>query len=602
MTEPQNMTGPAGVEMPADLTSRLQTLLAQLEETPRWSQDVADTALGWLDLAHEAAYADNLPRALDCVRQGMQSPGSTEPTTRLALLRTLATVHASAHDHEAVSAAIADRVHLLRQIGQDHQAEMESQLGPMLLREPESFDASVLTGVVDTERSTDPSDTVLTDALVALAVARVEEQRPTEAVQLLTEALTSLEQRQDAGATISTGQSASVRMFIAHVRLMSREVDEATETAAELLLDRSNRAVRAAMWMVRAVAAHQGTELRQAAEYALQSCEMYANLGVRAGAASAAGLLATVLQISGHDETSVSAWRLAAQQAERGEIAESISLGLALGHQLLEVEDFREAEEVLTGLVRRAETTDEPIALARALVDLGHALRHQDKPERTLEHWDRASQVFAELELYEEAARVLLANGALLSREQRQEDAVARLSEAVQLARKLDDADPGVLSQALHALGHVLSERGDDTGVNLLDEAIQLAKNASADWHHADYTDTRARALWALQEGSAAVSTALNAADLYEASHDRSSAEQSELFAAHVLLEQQKAYEAASLFRLLADEDSTARSVRMAAWLGLAQSLEATGEAEDAVKARLRADELASEEDPGVDT
>ncbi|MGO1181932.1 MAG: hypothetical protein ACTHZ5_08615 [Micrococcaceae bacterium] len=593
MTEPQNRTGERDDSAAGEVVSRLNRLLRSIDDAPLWSSQSADTAPGWLDLAHEAAYADDQPRARRAVAAGLNAPGSERPEHRLALYRTLATVLAASG--EDPSEAIRERAAVLREVGQPHQAELEVQLGSMLLREPESFDASVLAGVVDQEREADPRDTVLVDTLVALSVARVEEQRADDAVELLREALRALDTRVAADAVVSSGQRTSVTMFLAHVLLMHRDGDAAAATATELLESGCNRAVRAAMWMVRAVVAQQSGQWDDAAEYALRSCELYARLGVRPGAASSAGLLATVSQNAGLAEQSVLAWRLAMQQAEQGEITESVALGLALGHQLLEIEDYREAEEVLTGLVRRAETMDDSVALGRALVDLGHALRHQGRAAETLEQWDRAAALFTELDFLEEAARVHLATGALLSREQRQDEAVARLTSAVEIARQLERTEAGVLPQALHALGHVLSERGDADGVRLLDEAIELAKSAAADWHHADYTDTRARALWALHDGPAAVSTALTAADLYAASNDRTAAQQAELFAAHVLLEQGKAYEASSLFRLLAEDTSTAASVRMAAWLGLAQALELTDDEPGAAEAKQRADEIAGE-------
>ena len=119
------------------------------------------------------------------------------------------------------------------------------------------------------------------------------------------------------------------------------------------------------------------------------------------------------------------------------------------------------------------------------------------------------------------------------------------------------------------------------------------AKESSAAWHEADFTDTRARALWALRKGPAAVSTALNAADLFTATQDSTSASNAELFAAYVLLEQERAEEAATLFRFITDQEEIAQHVRMAAWLGLAQSLDLMGDDDGAHQARQRADEIA---------
>lgn len=131
--------------------------------------------------------------------------------------------------------------------------------------------------------------------------------------------------------------------------------------------------------------------------------------------------------------------------------------------------------------------------------------------------------------------------------------------------------------------------------MGLLDEAIALAKDSAAAWHEADFTDTRARALWALRQGPAAVSSALNAADLFTATEDSASASNAELFAAYVLLEQERAEEAATLFRIITDQEDGAQHVRMAAWLGLAQSLDLVGDDDGAQQARQRADEVAQQ-------
>ena len=160
-----------------------------------------------------------------------------------------------------------------------------------------------------------------------------------------------------------------------------------------------------------------------------------------------------------------------------------------------------------------------------------------------------------------------------------------------------EDHDPAVLPQALHALGHVLCELGEERGVALLDEAIALAQDSSAAWHEADFTDTRARGLWALRQGPAAVSSALTAADLFAASEDSTASSNAELFAAYVLLEQERAEEAATLFRMITEQEGTARYLRMAAWLGLAQSLDLAGDEEGATRARFEADAAAQAED-----
>ncbi|HEY4615759.1 MAG TPA: tetratricopeptide repeat protein, partial [Citricoccus sp.] len=457
-----------------------------------------------------------------------------------------------------------------------------------------------LEGVLESERtrSARSVDTVLPDVLVALAVRYVEDGRLDPAVDLLEECLDILDARVAAGIAVAPESLSSTRMFLAHVHVMSHEPEIAEEVADAVLAGKANRAVRAAMWMLKAVIAHEFEDPSRAAGDALRALELHAAAGVRKGAASAAALLAGLAHDAGDQQASILAWKVAVAQAEQGEVPEASDLTLALGHQLLEAEEHALAERVLAGLVRREEAARRLPGLARALVDLGHAARHQGRPEEALEHWDRAASLFEQAGAMAEGARMCLAAGALLNRQERSEEAAERFSRAVELARRVGDEDPAVLPQALHALGHVLCELGQERGVALLDEAIALAQDSAAAWHEADFTDTRARGLWALRKGTAAVSSALTAADLFAASQDTTAASNAELFAAYVLLEQEQAEEAAALFRMITEQDGTARYLRMAAWLGLAQSLDLAGDEEGAALARLRADAASSEEDP----
>lgn len=610
MTEQDGSASTRG--LPEDLRARLTAVLEHRSPTGG-PQDAPETARGWLDAAYEAAYAEDLPRAARAARTGLEAPGGQDTVNRAGLFRALASVAELTGDHAAAAGYIADRAAVLTEAGMPHRARMEVELGAMLLREPEPFEATVLEGLLDRERrrSARSVDTVLPDVLVALAVRRVEDGALEEAAELLDECLEILAARVAAGLAVAPESLSSTRMFLAYVYLMGQESLRSAAVADEVLAGPANRAVRAAMWMLKAVVAQEQGDGGDAVLFALRAVELHAATGVRKGAASAAALLAGLADDAGDQQASILAWKVAVAQAEQGEVPEASDLTLALGHQLLEAEEHSLAERVLAGLVRREESARRLPGLARALVDLGHAARHQDRSEEALEHWDRAAALFEEAGSIDEAARMHLAAGALLNRREEAERAVEHFSRAVDLARADQaeavstgragaDRDPAVLPQALHALGHVLCELGQERGVALLDEAIALAQDSAAAWHEADFTDTRARGLWALRQGPAAVSSALTAADLFAASEDSTASSNAELFAAYVLLEQERAVEAATLFRMITEQEDTARHLRMAAWLGLAQSLDLSGDEEGATRARLEADAAAGEEDPDV--
>ena len=210
-----------------------------------------------------------------------------------------------------------------------------------------------------------------------------------------------------------------------------------------------------------------------------------------------------------------------------------------------------EAEPLLARLVRREATHGRDVEQARALVDLGHAHHDQDRAENALPLWREAAGLFEAHGQWEDAARTLLAAGALVNRERDERtrpSALDLFERAVAAARQAVDEDPAVLPAALHAHGYLLCESGQAEGLDLLEEALALVRDAGADWQVADYTDTRARALWSLERGPEAIATALQAADLFTAAGDREGAAQAELFAAYVVAEDGSPEQAATLF------------------------------------------------------
>src|SRR5699024_4843618 len=131
--------------------------------------EAAHTAHGWLDLAYESDYADDLDIALACATKGLVSTG-TNLDIKIALYRLIASDHHKLDDEDAMQQAISQRTALLRSVGQTHQADMEDQLGSILFAEADGFASTVLSGVADQERNRGTTDTVLADVLIGLAV------------------------------------------------------------------------------------------------------------------------------------------------------------------------------------------------------------------------------------------------------------------------------------------------------------------------------------------------------------------------------------------------------------------------------------------------
>ncbi|MEW1965687.1 hypothetical protein AB0302_09890 [Micrococcus sp. NPDC078436] len=597
-----------------DALGRLTTLLARAQAAPggldltgtddpagvTGPQGAALDAHGWSDLALEAALREEPADVVRCAESGLLAPGGDQPGTRLTLLRQLALAADQADDEDALARRVEERADVLRALGRPHQAALETQLGAALVREPDGFEAAVLAGVVEDERRRraqgsggDPADTVLPEALLGLAVQRIHESDLDGALVHLREAIALLRELRAAGAALPSGTWASAHLVLARLHLWRGEHAEAEVEALTVLSLPAARAVRASALLVRAIAAHEQGRPDDALRFALDATAGMGEAGLRRGAASAAALVARAADDGDRQEAAVLAWRLAAVHAEKAEAPEAAVLTYWWAHQLVLAGRPQEAEPVLEGLVRRAAAGGQAVEQARALVDLGHALHDQDRSVEALPLWREAADLFEAHGQAEDAARVLLAAGALVNRER---DAASRplaldlFERAATAARRAADEageedDGDVLPAALHALGYLLCESGRPEGLALLDEAIALAEQAPAPWQAADFLDTRARALWALENGPEAVSTALTSADRFTAAGDPNGAAQAELFAAYVVAEDGRPEQAATLFRLVGDSTGS-DLVRLGALTGLHQCLDALGDHAGAARVR----------------
>lgn len=609
MDAPQQTPAPADVG-PAAVLARVRTLLAEARTSgaPEDAVDAAPVdhdARQWWELSLEAALRDEPRESARCAESGLAALGPGEDGVRLSLLRALAVAADRLGDETGLTRWVEARAALLRTLGRPRQAALETQLGASLVREPDGFEAAVLAGVVEEEPGVpgeDPGDTVLPEAALALAVHRVHASDLDGALAAARRAVESLRGLRAAGAVLPVGSWSSAHLLLSRLHLWRGEHAEADEAAAVVTALPAARAVLASTTTVRAIAAHEQDRPTAALALALDAAERMARVGLRRGAASAAALAGRVAgDLEGHEEAAVAAWELASVHAEKAEAPEASSLSYWWAHQLVLAGRPDEAEPLLARLVRREAAQGHDVEQARALVDLGHAHHDQDRSENALPLWREAAGLFEAHGRWEDAARTLLAAGALVNRERDEltrSSALDLFERAVAAARRAVDEDPAVLPAALHAHGYLLCESGRPEGLELLDEAVALVREAEAPWQVADYTDTRARALWSLDQGAEAVSTALHAADLFTAAQDPEGAAQAELFAASVVAEDGSPEQAATLFRLVS-ESTQSTLVRLGALTGLHQCLSAVGDHDGA--ARVRDDLDAVREQLGAD-
>lgn len=582
------------VEIPgsAPLITRLQSLL----QHPASGYEEAQTARGWVDLAYEAAYGERYAAAAEAAQRGLSAPGSNDPENQLMLLRILSGVHEMRGDSARAAPFLNQRIELLRRLGRTRQAEVEAQLGTILLREPDRVEGEILRRMAEElDDGTGPS-VHRADVLSSLAVRSLHDDGPDAALPQITEACDILE------ALDRPQALAGARMFLAHAQLLSDDPEAALITADQVLAEPANRAVRGAMAMLRATIHHQAERPVEAVADAMISVELYSACGVRKGAASAAALLAGISSSISEAETAALAWRVAVQQAELGEFSESRMLSLALGQQLLDMDKYADAEKVLDALsLRLAGSESDFSTRGRALMGLGHAVTQQKRPLEAMAHWEEAAAQFIAADEVDEAARAHLAAGALAASLDRVEAARQHYEKGLTLADQGDDTDPLMLLQALHSLGHLLCRHEDDTGLVYLDRAMTIVDEHGTDWQRADITDTRARSLTALGRGTEAVAAALDAADLFADSGDEEAAADAEIFAATVLLQMRQPQEAEALFRMAAESREISDALLATSLEGRAEALTALGNHQEA--SRLTAEletiraQLASEED-----
>ncbi|WP_157983789.1 hypothetical protein [Nesterenkonia muleiensis] len=582
------------VEIPgsAPLNIRLQSLL----QHPASAQDEAQSARGWVDLAYEAAYGERYSAAAAAAERGLTAPGSEDPENRLMLLRILSGVHEMRGESQLSAPFLRERIELLRQLGRTRQAEIEAQLGPMLLREPDRVEAEILSRMAEELDDGEGPSVERADVLSSLAVRCLHDEGPEAALPLISEACEIL-------ATLNRAQAlAAARMFLAHAQLLCDDPEAALTTADQVLSEPANRAVRGAMAMLRATVHHHADRPAEAAGDAMASVELYSRCGVRKGAASAAALLAGITSSINQEETAVLAWRVAVQQAELGEFSESRMLSLALGQQLLEMNQHAEAEKVLDALsLRLAGGEGDYSTRGRALMGLGHAVTQQKRPLEAMAHWNEAADQFIAAEEVDEAARAHLAAGALAASLDRVETARQHYEQGLVLADQGEDTDPLMLLQALHSLGHLLCRHEEEAGLAYLDRALEIVAEHGTDWQRADITDTQARSLTALGRGSEAVAAALEAADMFAGCGDQEAAADAEIFAATVLLQMDQPQEAETVFRMAAEFREVSGALLATSLEGRVEALNAMGKHDAAALLSneledLRA-QLASEED-----
>lgn len=318
-------------------------------------------------------------------------------------------------------------------------------------------------------------------------------------------------------------------------------------------------------------------EFTEGAAAADEAARVAVSIGVDDAMVSEMFLLAAMLhEDDGEPSAAVSRYRVAAERRDAVGLP-SVDVRFRQGRAMLAAGYAAEAVDTLNDVLREeSENGVEPGSRALTAVLLAQALHAAEEYGNAVGAWAYAADLREEAEDAVGRAYALVQQGRLLGRFGATDDAIEVLAEAVDLVRGNED-EVGLLADGLHVLAQAHQQRGDDEAVTLIDEALELGRRHEATWFVADVLDTRARLLAGQGQTDAAVATALQAADTFADVGDPASAGGSELLAARVLREAERADDAVALYRAAFEHASDAEPLRQAVALELGDLLEALG-------------------------
>ncbi|MFT4260786.1 tetratricopeptide repeat protein [Microbacterium sp.] len=545
-------------------------------ETPR-----AETPLdadGWfrrvMDLAQYGAEDETLqalPRALEV----------TDPAQRAQLLSMRIGILVALDRADEALQILPERVQALRDAGLDAQAALEERLGLATF----GLDTPEAVAALDGELAASAGlpawsrgDLALSRALLHLHAGGAES--ADAALELAERAARAFAEAEDARLSNTT-------TLLAISALLSKGDTEAAGELLDRLLgqDDLSDGHRARVLQMRARVRGGAEAYAEGAADADEACRLLAALGATSALASAHLLAGALWEDAGDAEKAVTRYRVASRLAAQGG-AERDGADFRLARAMLAVGDAAEAAELFGVVLEREEQAEVP-AGSRAITAsmLARALAMSGEYGQAVGAHGYASELFGEAEAHAEQAMSLLERAKILARFDEHDDAIELLESAVEIVRR-DPEAVGTLADVLHNLGQAYGSQQDERAFALFDEVAALAEQHEAGWLLADVTDSRARALAALERTDEAVAAALTATDGFAALGDAGAAGGSELFAARVLVGADRGADAVPLYRAAIDHGAENPPLRQVAALELGDVFESLGRHGEAAEVR----------------
>ncbi|RFA17288.1 hypothetical protein B7R21_00695 [Subtercola boreus] len=542
-----------------------------------------------------------------------RGPGGTRPTsvgdsvsvTRCALLDLEIRLAIEQGDLTLAEELASSRVGLLVADGRQDLADVELELGLLMFGVPpqrRSGDLErALTLLRDGEFDADAERGVLN----ALGELRLREGRSEEAIGYLLAAVALC--GHDPDSTIVQRPLA----LLAHAQLNTAQPAWARATLDRLLRHDLDRAMRARALLMRARVLQQSADLRVALDDADRALSLHLELRYSKGVVDACATLASLLEELGIRAGVVEAWRMAVTEAQNSsgrpvaghpfpehldEHPDLRMLRLRLARALVSAERGDEAAAELLRLYDQspgdvggapgdtvpgdAVSPATTVGHAEILFWLGHAQRLADDDEAAYASWSLALRLTSALRDARGAVRSGLALGRLLLDDD-DPDGLDVLKHTLDQARLLTE-DPSSEVDALHLLGIAQCAFGDATGLETLDDALDLAARTAFDIDAliAEIAESRARAFDDLGLETEALISSARAARLYERLCDRASAGRSHLFTARLLVTLGRHEEALPVYRRSLDmlpPDTPVVELALQEWHAARASLAAIG-------------------------
>ncbi|MDY0984723.1 hypothetical protein SOM10_12550 [Microbacterium sp. CFBP9023] len=320
-----------------------------------------------------------------------------------------------------------------------------------------------------------------------------------------------------------------------------------------------------------------------------EATRLLAGLGATTALAAAHLLAGALWEDAGDPEKAVTRYRVTSRLVAQ-EGGDQAGADFRLARAMLAAGDAEVAAELFGQVLEREEQAEVPAA-SRAMTAslLARALGSAGEFGQAVGAFGYAGELFGEAEEHADQAMALTERAKILARFDEHAEAIATLESASEIVRRAPEA-VGALADVLHNLGQAYAATQDDRAFALFDEVAALAQEHEAAWLLADVTDSRGRALAQFGRTDEAVAAALTAADGFAAIGDAGSAGGSELFAARLLVGDDRAADSVPIYRSALEHSAGYPPLQQVSALELGNVLEALGRHGEATEVRALLD------------